>query len=362
MTNPVASLPYATAELPGIGGVLRQTDDDFRVDEQLPYEPGGSGDHVFARIEKRGLSTPRAAEQIARAIDVKVRDIGWAGMKDRHAVTRQTLSLPPPCSPEAVLALELPDITVLAAVRHRHKLRTGHVARNIFTLRVCDLDVDAETAAARATAILDVLQKAPGSPNFFGAQRFGRRGDNAEIGRALVTGAPLPSGMRKPRGRQLRLYVSALQSQLFNEYLAGRMRDGTYGDALLGDILQKRVSGGSFACQEPACDQPRVTDGEIVPTGPMFGHKVTLPPPDTPARAREDAVLAAHDLTIDAFARVGKLGVGTRRALAVDLSDVRVQTSGERAIELCFGLPAGAYATAVVREVVKGSDPFPGDS
>lgn len=359
MINPVASLPYATAELPGIGGVLRHTDEDFRVDEHLPYEPGGEGDHVFARIEKRGLSTPRAAELIARALGANPRDVGWAGMKDRHAITRQTLSLPPPCTPEAVSALELPGITVLGAVRHRHKLRTGHVARNDFTLRIRDLAVDETTALERAQAILDALARAPGSPNFFGAQRFGRDGDNADVGRALVTGAPMPRGMRKPRGRKLRLFVSALQSLLFNEYLAERIRDGRYRRALTGDILQKRSSGGSFACDAPEREQARIDAGELAPTGPMFGHKVMSPPEGTEARAREDALLERHGLTLDAFARVGKLGTGTRRPLAVTLTEARVQTSGGGGIELCFGLPAGAYATAVVREVVKGSDPFP---
>ena len=360
MTNPVASLPYATADLPGVGGVLRQTDDDFRVDERLPYAPVGSGDHVYVRIEKRGLSTPRAAELIARALGVNPRDVGWAGMKDRHAVTRQTLSLPPPCTPEAACALQVPGISVLEAVRHRHKLRTGHVASNHFTLRICAIDGDETVAVARAQDILDALARAPGCPNYFGAQRFGKDGDNADIGRALVTGAPLPGGMRKPRGRKLRLFVSALQSRLFNEYLAGRMRDGQFRQVLAGDILQKRISGGSFACEEPAREQARVEAGELVPTGPMFGHKVMRAPEGTAARAREDALLLAHGLTLEAFASVGKLGVGTRRPLAVALSEPSVKTSGVGAIELCFGLPAGAYATAVVREVVKGSDPFPG--
>lgn len=360
MTNPVAALPYLTADLPGVGGVLRQSDEDFRVDERLPYAPTGTGDHVFVRIEKRGLSTPRAAELIARALDVNPRDVGWAGMKDRHAVTRQTLSLPPPCTPEAANALELPGISVLTAVRHRHKLRTGHVAANHFTLCIRELAVEEDSAAERVQAVLDALAQAPGSPNFFGAQRFGRDGDNADVGRALVTGTPLPRGMRKPRGRKLRLFVSALQSQLFNEYLAERMNTGWYRRVLPGDILQKRASGGSFACEHPETEQARVDAGELVPTGPMFGHKFMRPATDTESRAREDALLQSHGLTCEDFDRVGKLGIGTRRPLAVTLSDARVTTSGARTIELCFGLPAGAYATAVVREVVKGSDPFPG--
>lgn len=355
----MTELPYITADLPGVGGVLRHTEDDFRVDEALPYEPSGDGDHLFVRIEKRGLTTPQAAQAIARALDINARDIGWAGMKDKRAVTRQTLSLPPPCTPEAVSALQLPDMAILSVTRHRHKLRTGHVRENRFVLRLRQLDVDEDTAAARATAIMSVLTRPPGSPNWFGAQRFGATGDNADIGRALVTGTPLPRGMRKPRGRKLRFYISALQSQLFNEYLQQRMTAGAYRTVLAGDILQKRESGGSFVSEQLDVDQARLHAGEVVPTGPMFGHKVMLPPPDSDAGVRERAVLASHELSKDTFARVGKLGTGTRRPLAISLGETAVTTCGERAIELVFSLPAGAYATAVVREVVKGADSFP---
>ena len=332
MIGSAPALPFLTVDLPGIGGVLRTTDEDFQVDELLAYDPSGEGDHIFARIEKRGLSTPQAAEAMARQLDVPVRDVGWAGMKDKRAVTRQTLSFPPPCTPEAVQAVAVPGIVVQEVTRHRHKLRTGHVRRNRFTLRVRELEIDEETAAERARAILDTLSRAPGSPNWFGAQRFGNTGDNADIGRALVTGAPLPRGMRRPRGRKLRFYVSALQSQLFNEYLQARMQDGLYRTVLPGDVLQKRESGGSFCSTEPAVDQQRLDRGELVLTGPMFGHKVMLPPADSPAGERERALLAAHELATETFTRVGKLGFGTRRPLAVDLGATSVSTSGERAI------------------------------
>src|SRR5262245_1334404 len=125
-------LPYLTADLPGIGGVLRQRDEDFIVDEVLPYLPSGVGEHVFARIEKRGLPTPHAVAAIARALGVRERDIGTAGMKDRHAVATQWISLPPPVTPEAATAIALPDVRVLEAARHPHKLRTGHVRANRF--------------------------------------------------------------------------------------------------------------------------------------------------------------------------------------------------------------------------------------
>ena len=360
MTGPAAALPYLTSDLAGIGGVLRQHDDDFRVEEIPAYEPDGHGDHVFVRIEKRGLTTPAAAGRMAAALGVAAHDIGWAGMKDRHAVTRQTLSFPPPCTPEAVAQLDLPDIRVLEARRHRHKLRTGHLAGNRFVLILRDVAGDEHGAAERAQAILDRLARPPGMPNWFGSQRFGQDNQNAMIGRAVVTGAPLPPGVRKPRGREIRLYVSALQSELFNEYVRCRMADALFDRVIAGDLMQKVATGGMFASSDPAIDQARLDSGEIVPTGPMYGHKVRLPPAGTPAFEREAAVLASADLTLEAFARVRKLGMGTRRAMAVRVQNPAVRPVGDRALELSFELPAGCYATAVMREIVKGPDSFPG--
>lgn len=357
MPGPTSELPYLTPDIAGTGGVLRQSHDDFFVDETLPYEPGGEGDHVFARIEKRGLTTPQAAEAMARALAVSPRDVGWAGMKDRHAVTRQTLSFPPPCTPEAVLALSLPGITVLEARRHRHKLRTGHVRTNRFVLCVRAVEPDAETAAGRALAVLTRLASPPGSPNWFGAQRFGASGNNAEMGRALVLGLPTPG--KRPRGKSLRLYISALQSELFNEYLRERLDTATFDKVIDGDILQKTDSGGMFTTDDVTRDQARLLGGEIVPTGPMPGHRMTMPAEHTSAGRRERDLLARHELTPEAFARVGKLGVGTRRPLAVRLQGIAVTPLAGRAIELCFELPAGSYATAVMREVVKGPAAFP---
>ncbi|MGE3547410.1 MAG: tRNA pseudouridine(13) synthase TruD, partial [Kofleriaceae bacterium] len=150
-SSPTELLPYLTRELPGIGGVLRSTDDDFVVDEVPMYAPSGTGDHVFVRIEKRGMNTIAAVGALARALGVAERDVGVAGMKDRHAVTRQWLSLPPPIHPEQLQALSLVGITVLETARHGHKLRTGHVRANRFVLRVRGVAPD---AAERARAIL----------------------------------------------------------------------------------------------------------------------------------------------------------------------------------------------------------------
>jgi tRNA pseudouridine13 synthase len=346
-------LPHLTAALPGTGGVLRSSDEDFAVEEIPAYTPTGQGDHVFVWIEKRGIPTNIAAELIAGAVGARARDVGWAGMKDRRAVTRQWLSLPPPVTPEQALAIRLDGITVLEAHRHGHKLRTGHLKGNRFVLRVHGVG-DSAVAAGRATAILEALSIAPGAPNWYGEQRFGRAGDNAAIGKSLVTGvAPERPVHARELARNRRLYISAFQSELFNEWLRRRILDGAYRSVIAGDLLQKRFTGGMFATTSPAEDQPRMDAGEIVVTGPMFGHRMRGPEAGTAAGEREAEILAWAGVAASDFSRVGALGEGTRRHLAIAITDPTVTATGDDVIDVSFSLPAGAYATVVMREVMK---------
>ncbi len=340
-------LPYLTADLPGIGGVLRARDDDFAVDEIPAYTPSGAGDHVFVHLEKRGLTTPAAVTAIARALGIADRDIGVAGMKDRHAVTRQWISLPPPITPEQARALELPDIAILDASRHGHKLRTGHVRGNRFVLRVRDAGPD---AGSRARAILERLAAAPGAPNWYGEQRFGCDGDNAARGRELLAGTT-PRGRRDRR--MDRLMISALQSELFNAWLRARLGDGLYRRALAGDVLHKR-GGGMFACTEPDVDSARLAAGELCVTGPMFGDAMRATTAGSDAAAREAAILDAAGLAASAFHAVRAIAEGTRRDASIEVGDLTVAEDADAsALVISFTLPGGAYATAVMREIMK---------
>jgi len=344
-TPQLVTLPYLTNGLAGTGGVIRTTDDDFAVDEELPYAASGAGDHVFVRIEKRGMTTPAAAQAIARALGIRDRDIGNAGMKDRRAVTRQWLSLPPPVTPEQALALELPDLRVLEAIRHPHKLRTGHVRANRFVLRLRGTGPD---AVERARTILAELARPPGAPNWYGEQRFGRDGDNATRGLALVTGA-------RPLGRDRRmdrLMVSALQSQLFNDWLVARLADGLYRTTLAGDVLHKR-GGGMFDCVDPTTDTARLLADELVVTGPMFGDRMRQPVAPSPAADREADILMRHGLSRDSFAGVRAIAEGTRRDATISVGDATVVAVDASTLEVAFTLPGGAYATVVLREVMK---------
>jgi tRNA pseudouridine13 synthase len=343
--------PLVSADLPGTGGKLRQRDEDFVVEELPAYAPAGAGEHVFVTIEKRDLTTSEAVKRIARALAVNPHDIGYAGLKDRHAITRQQLSLPRPVTPEQALALELPGLRVLSAARHGNKLKTGHLHGNRFVLTLRDLAAPVGEAAERARAIFARLAQPPGVPNFYGEQRFGARGDNAARGLALLRGKPVSPPPRD--GREARFLLSSLQSDLFNAYLAERLRDGLYALVIAGDILAKVKTGAVFASEDPAAEQARVEAGEIAPTGPMFGSRMRAPAPGSEADARELAVLTAAGVNREEFSR-HRLTEGTRRALGVPLGEPTVEVlESEAALRLGFGLPAGAYATVVAAEVMK---------
>jgi tRNA pseudouridine13 synthase len=337
---------HVTGDLPGTGGVLRARPADFFVEEIPAYTPAGKGDHVLATVEKTGLTTNDAVKLIADALKIRVGDIGVAGLKDRHAVTRQLISLPPPVTPEQALALHLKDISILDAARHGNKLKTGHLRGNRFVLTLRDLAVAPDEALARAQLILARLSRPPGLPNWYGEQRFGD-GRNAERGKAVVLG---DRGQGSPRDR--RFLVSSYQSLLFNRYLEERLKDGLYDRVITGDIL-KKGTGGMFATESPETDQPRLAAGEIIPTGPMFGVSMRAPVPGTDAAAREDRILAAEGLTAPDFARVKAIAEGTRRPLAVPVDEASVELEGD-ALVLRFVLPAGAYATVLVAEITKG--------
>ena len=339
------SLPYATADLPGVAALFKAVPEDFRVDEIAAYLPSGEGEHLFLRVEKRGRDTREVAEELARALGKSPRDVGVAGQKDRQAVTTQWMSL---AGADATRALGLTGDgwRVLEAKRHGNKLRTGHLRGNAF--RVVLRGVDGE-GDARARAVAAALETR-GLPNFYGSQRFGRRGDNAEVGRLLLLGTDDPRVSKARRDPKLRRFlVSAFQSEVFNLVLAERLRDGSWDRPMSGDVLQKLGSGGLFVCEDPAADPSRVASFECSITGPMPGSRVR-PEPRGEAAALEERVLAARGVGIEHLAR-SRDAEGARRALRLPVR-ISLEQEGD-ALALCFELPPGAYATAVIREITK---------
>ncbi len=338
-----------TPDLPGTGGLHKATPEDFVVDELPAYAPSGEGGHTFVRIEKRGLTTAEAIARLCRALGAQPKDAGAAGQKDRQALTRQWISLPS-VEPERALAASAEGVRVLEAARHGHKLRTGHLAGNRFTLTLRGVVPD---GVARARAIVDRLVE-NGLANYFGQQRVGARGDNATRGKQLLS----PDSRVRVSPNEKRMLVSAYQAELFNRYLDARMTDSLVDRPLAGDVLKKSDTGGLFTVDDTAAAladaAARLTARAVVVTGPMFGHKMMSPPEGTPSRAREDALLAAEGIDAATFKVLGKLAEGTRRPLLVPLAAASVRAGdAPDALVLEFILPPGAYATVLLAEVTK---------
>ncbi len=253
-------------DLAGSAAVLTFTPspETFIVEEIPAYPPSGEGTHTFLWIEKRGLTTFDAIARIARALGVAPRDVGYAGLKDRHALTRQQLSVPG-LDPARALEIAGADLTVKTALPHPHKLRLGHLRGNRFEVTVTGEATEEERAQLQARF---VALAATGVPNRFGAQRFGAAGDNAAVGLALLRGE-----RRERDKRRRRLLLSALQSAVFNRALELRAASGALAEVRAGDVLQKVESGGLFVTTDPALDQARVDRGELCPTGPLPGGR-----------------------------------------------------------------------------------------
>ena len=338
--------PLLTAELPGIGGTIKTEPEDFIVEEIPAYEPCGKGEYLYLWVEKRSMGAEYFLRQVARRLNIKDQDVGSAGMKDRHAVTRQRISVPAQVE-ERLPDLEGDGIRVLEVNRHTNKLKTGHLHGNRFTILIRSPEsADCDSAVS---AILDRIRK-QGMPNFYGTQRFGRDGDTAQHGMLLLRDEPAPKGvnLRNPFFRKLAL--SAVQSALFNVYLSQRLQDDLLGKVLAGDVMCKWPAGGMFVAEDVDAEQKRFDAREIVTAGPIFGKKTFRA--HAIAAEREAKELENAGLTTDAFARFGKLMSGTRRHNLVYLDDL-THTTETDGVRLKFSLPAGSYATVLLREIMK---------
>lgn len=334
-------LPLLTHDLPGTGGFAKMTPEDFVVEELPAYLPSGEGQHLYVWIEKRGLTTQEAVALIARAAGVSEKNVGYAGQKDKSAVTRQWLSI---VTPTQTIAIEDDRLTILTTSRHTNKLRLGHTKGNRFTLRVRGVVADAEVRAQAIFARLAVS----GLPNFYGPQRFGHHGDNATLGAALL-GLGEHREQRRADRHLFRLAVSALQSELFNRIVTARIADGLWDRVIDGDVLQKR-GGGLFSTTDIDTDQDRLLRHEVDITAPMPGEN-ERPEARGEARAREDRVLAECGIPRDAFVRARGQAEGARRAARVAIDEPRARLVAPDVLELVFALPTGSYATRVIAEV-----------
>ncbi len=342
MSDPVAELPHAWGG-PAGSGSLRLTPEDFQVVEDLGLEPSGSGEHVLLKIRKRNLNTVEVAGHVARLAGVRRRDVGYAGLKDRVAVTTQTFSvhLPGKTDPDWT-ALEGDNLKVIDAVRHHRKLRRGTLLGNRFRLRIPDFRGDAGLLAERLEQLA-----AGGAPNYFGSQRFGRDGSNLQRAQALFAGE-----LKKVRRDKRSIWLSAARSWLFNLVLAERVRRGSWNRLLEGDVMQLAGGSGQFRADGDEALAGRLQRQEVHVTGPLCGRPSRALEPEAETATLESSVLSAHSSWIRGLQRFGL--DADRRPLRMAVRELEWSLEGS-ALELSFFLPPGSYATVVARELLNSA-------
>ncbi len=318
---------------------MRTAPEDFRVDEIDAFEASGDGEHLLLTIEKRGLTTAEAARRVAAWAGVAESAIGHAGLKDRHAVTRQRLSvwMPGREDPDAS-QLDGEALRIVDARRHSRKLPRGALAGNRFRLVLREVAGDRAAIDGRLQVIA-----ARGVPNYFGEQRFGRHGDNVAQALAMFAG-------RRVKREERSLLLSAVRSELFNRVLARRVRDGNWDVALEGDVFMLGGSHSVFG-PEPLDDRirERIATFDIDPTGPMWGRGA--PRTGDAALALETETMAGDDAAAlrDGLERAGLKQ--ERRALRLHATNLQWQWLEDDALEVAFELPPGSYATSLLAEL-----------
>lgn len=334
------ALPQALGGVAGSGRIKVQPQ-DFCVTEELGFVPDAGGEHLWLNIEKTGWNTEDVAVWLAKAAGIHRLAVGYSGLKDKQAVTRQWFSLQLPGKPNP--EFDWPEgLRCLVASRHSRKLNRGTHRSNFFELRVTHLQADADLLAAR---LAEIAQK--GVPNYVGEQRMGRAGSNLDNAMAW-----LGQGGEAPRKRTLRsLWLSAMRSYLFNQVLAERVRLGVWDSLLDGDILQPVGSRGLFyAADEPAA-AARLAAGEVHPTAPMPGAGGMAAQGECAQLERR--LLSPFAAQIEGLAREGVDGVRRATRLLVDELEWQQQ---QDALTLRFRLPAGAFATTVLAEIIEQED------
>jgi tRNA pseudouridine13 synthase len=335
--------PLLTSGISGVGGQIRTQDADFEVEEIPAYDPSGSGEHLFLWIEKRGVGAEYFEGQIAKRLNISRRDVGTAGLKDRHAVTRQWVSVPQSC--ESLLnQLDGDGIQLLRTARHSNKLKLGHLRGNRFNILI--RGAEPSRGAEFEQIVQQIREK--GLPNYYGEQRFGRDNETADLGMALLKGESTQK-VRNPFLKKLAL--SAAQSILFNYTLALRIQAGLFRKVLPGEVMLKWPFGGMFTVENVEAEQARFELREIVPGGPIFGRKMF--PVRDEALALEERVLNDFQLRREQFSSHGDLLSGTRRYNLIYLDDLQSEWTPD-GLRLRFSLPSGSYATVLLREVMKG--------
>lgn len=331
-------LPFAHGGAP-LTARMRVVPEDFVVEEILGYNADGEGEHRLLMVEKHGANTDWVAQELAAFAGVAPVAVGYAGLKDRHAVTRQTYSVHLGGKPEPDWStFPHANIKVLDSQAHRRKLKRGALAGNRFVLTLREVQGQREAAEHALASI-----SARGVPSYFGEQRFGRTGANVERAKALFNGRRTDRATRS-------LLISAARSYLFNEVLAARVQGGTWDQPMDGEIWSLRGSRSWFG-PEPWNEAlaARLASGDIHPSGPLWGRGAL--PSAGEVRALEQSIVDA-----ETELAVGLVNAGLqqdRRALRLQPADLVWSWLADDILQLGFTLPPGTYATVVVRELAQ---------
>ena len=338
-----AVLPdWARAHGPvSIHGRLKTTPEDFRVDEVLGFDADGDGPHALLTVEKRGANTRWVAAELARLAGLQARDVGYAGLKDRHAVTVQHFTVPIEGRPEPDWsAIPAGDFRVLKAVRQRRKLKIGALKGNRFRITLRELSGPVADLLPKLDAIA-----VRGVPNYFGPQRFGHNGGNLAKAEAMLVGG------RRIHDRRLRsILLSSARSLIFNDLLSERVQAGNWDQLLPGEVLMLDGSRSVFRSDAADTALPqRLAENDVHPTGPLWGRGE--PATTGEARALEDKVVETHAALARGLESAGL--EAARRALRLPVRELAWEQPDAHTLTLSFFLPAGAYATTVLQELLE---------
>jgi tRNA pseudouridine13 synthase len=402
-------VPLPPGEAIGLGGEIRRVPEDFLVEEIPLFQPSGAGEHVVFQVEKRGMSTFDVLLRVSKGVKVSEHSVGYAGLKDARAVTRQCLSVAR-VPPERVLGLRHPRFRVLSAVRHGSGLKIGHHRGNRFTVRVRGVD------AARVPAAREALERITrqGMPNAYGAQRFGVRRDGHLVGRAVVNedwpgflgqllgrASPYEHNPRVRRARDAydagdlaaardlfplrhraekralgallrgasprqafealgrrprRIWVAAWQSWVFNRILRRRMEEGSHDRLLRGDVASLDACGALFPVRDGDLGEPAGALPAAHPTAPLVGYDLRLAGGHPGEIERE--VLREEGAEPEAFRADHVRARGQRRPLTVPVAEASLEVEEDGAetnAVLRFTLPSGSFATVLLDQLMAGA-------
>ncbi|KAA0874683.1 tRNA pseudouridine(13) synthase TruD [Nitrincola tapanii] len=325
---------------PQAEALIRHQPEDFRVDEILGFEPEGEGEHLFLQIEKIGENTDWVARQLAKFMGANPREIGYAGKKDRHAITTQWFSVKHPIkAPNPSWGLfNSPTIRVLQQVRHSRKLKLGSLQGNRFSIRLREVTHPQEVL--QRCALLE-----QGVPNYFGEQRFGHQLGNLIKGEAMLAGQ-----LKERQSHKRGLYISALRSALFNQVVSERIQQGRWSQVQFGDVLMLNGSQSCFLATDDLLElEQRLYQQDVHLTAPMWG----VGPLMTQAEVAEQEARLAQDWSVWTQGLEGLGLKQERRAMRLVPQALQVERIGEQDLLLSFTLTSGAFATSVLRECVK---------